>query len=152
MWICTKFGFFSVVQKAPDEFHVRARVRKDLANLKKAAHLSAKIHRSEPADYRYRMVLHVGAWRIAAATLIDSVDYPNFKSMVAKSPDQAEKLTTYSDFHHDMEQLQARTEEAKRRKPKPGEPFQVIEGVEDPAETHARRMRRMFPGIENATD
>jgi len=29
----TKHGFYSIVQKKPGEFHIRARVRKDLENL-----------------------------------------------------------------------------------------------------------------------
>jgi len=33
MWLMTKHGFYSIVQKNPGEFHIRARVRKDLENL-----------------------------------------------------------------------------------------------------------------------
>ena len=33
MWLMTKHGFYSIVQKQPGEFHIRARVRKDLENL-----------------------------------------------------------------------------------------------------------------------
>lgn len=126
MWICSKFGFFSVVQKAPDEYHVRARCRKDLTNLKKASGITAKIHRSEPADYRFRMVLHEGQWRIAGAALLASIDYANFKGIIAQTPHQADKLSAYSAFHHDMERWQNRSapkpvlmpetaEEARRR-------------------------------------
>jgi hypothetical protein len=33
MWLMTKHGFYSIVEKRPGEFHVRARVRQDLENL-----------------------------------------------------------------------------------------------------------------------
>lgn len=33
MWLMTKHGFYSIVQKKPDEYHVRARERQDLQNL-----------------------------------------------------------------------------------------------------------------------
>ena len=30
MWLCTKLGFYSIVRKEPDTFHIRARCREDL--------------------------------------------------------------------------------------------------------------------------
>jgi hypothetical protein len=33
MWLMTKHGFYSIVQKRPGEYHIRSRVRKDLENL-----------------------------------------------------------------------------------------------------------------------
>lgn len=33
VWLMTEFGFYSIVQKRPDEYHIRARERKDLENL-----------------------------------------------------------------------------------------------------------------------
>jgi hypothetical protein len=37
MWLCTQLGFFSIVRKEPDTFHIRARCREDLNQLAQAA-------------------------------------------------------------------------------------------------------------------
>ncbi len=37
MWLCTQLGFFSIVRKEPDMFHIRARCREDLDQLAQAA-------------------------------------------------------------------------------------------------------------------
>lgn len=116
MWICTKFGFFSVVQKLPGHYHVRARCRQDLVNLlarfredqglagRRAPRI--KIHRTEPADYRFRIVVTRHQWLSLAPAIFDSVTYHNFKDFIARSPEQYDKLAAYSAFHHDMERLQ----------------------------------------------
>ena len=62
MWLATKFGFDSIVQKqaasdgSPD-FHVRARIRTDLENILAATGLCREIHEWPDADYRYRVLL-----------------------------------------------------------------------------------------------
>jgi len=33
MWLMTKHGFYSIVEKKPGEYHVRSRERQDLKNL-----------------------------------------------------------------------------------------------------------------------
>jgi len=33
MWLMTKHGFYSIVEKLPGEFHIRSREREDLQNL-----------------------------------------------------------------------------------------------------------------------
>lgn len=113
MWLCTKLGFYSIVRKAPDEFHVRARCERDLVNLRKAVekrlHKPAarwKIHRSEPADYRFRIVISAVSLQGVMQTLAQELDYSNFKGIISATEDQREKLPIYSDFHHDMEQFQ----------------------------------------------
>ena len=113
MWICSRLGFFSVVRKADGLFHVRARREKDLANLAAALPKAERptIHTSDPhADYRFRIVTDAAGWAVLAGVLADSVDYPNFKGIIGATPDQADKLATYSDFHHAM----ARFQEASR--------------------------------------
>lgn len=114
MWLCTKLGFYSIVRKAPDEFHVRARCRGDLVNLRKAVaerlHKPAArwtIHRSEPADYRYRIIVSAVSFQGVMQTLAQELDYSNFKGVIAQTDHQREKLPIYSDFHHDMEDWQA---------------------------------------------
>ncbi|WP_043585355.1 hypothetical protein [Geminisphaera colitermitum] len=110
MWLCTKIGFFSIVQKLPGEYHVRARAKRDLENLCRlvATPASAKwqIHRSEPADYRWRLVVGEEAIGAIFAALSTSIDYSNFKSEIAATPGQRDKLGAYSAFHHDLEHWQ----------------------------------------------
>lgn len=108
MWICSSLGFFSVVEKLPGEFHIRARRKKDLENLKKAAKTVTKIHVTDDpgTDYHFRIVCNGAAWRKYSDVLATSVNYPNFKSRIRRDPDQWDKLRIYSDFHHQMEHFQ----------------------------------------------
>lgn len=112
MWLCTQHGFYSIVRKAVGEIHLRARCKKDLENLKRfltmrVAGASAwKIHRSEPADYRWRMVINSAELVALMAELAQDLDYSNFKGVIASKPDQREKLGIYTAFHHDLENWQ----------------------------------------------
>lgn len=114
MWICSKLGFFSVVRKPGDLFHIRARVRKDLENLVDAvgSHRNWKItihdsHETDPrADYAFRIVVPEKWWGAFGIILVESVDYANFKGIVGATPDQRERLPIYSRFHHEMERFQ----------------------------------------------
>lgn len=116
MWLCTKLGFFSIVAKTDTEVHIRARVKKDLENLK--LHCTVRvpgasswpIHRTAPADYRFRIVIAPMDLAGVMTTLAASLDYSNFKGVIASTPDQREKLGIYSEFHHDLEELQHITE------------------------------------------
>lgn len=92
MWLFTKQGFYSIVAKSTKEFHVRARARKDLENLNRLAGTNYAIHRSEDADYRWRMVMPGNAARALVAKLAADIDYANFKGVVAKTPGQADKM------------------------------------------------------------
>lgn len=102
MWLFTQFGFYSIVRKQ-DGIHVRARVRKDLENLKKAAHLDGDIldwRKPKPggskADYPYRIILtDNAALRRIMRVLADTLDYPNFKSQVEATPDQNQREAAY---------------------------------------------------------
>jgi len=57
MWLCTKYGFYSITRKRECEWHVRGRCEQDLVNLKKACQLEQPVLRTEPADYRWRIVI-----------------------------------------------------------------------------------------------
>ena len=58
MWLMTKHGFYSIVQKKPGEFHIRSRVRKDLENLVERVPLTGtKIHDTTGADYSFRVIV-----------------------------------------------------------------------------------------------
>ena len=55
MWLATQHGFYSIVQKDHDLYFIRARVRKDLENLKALAQLDREVLEWPEADYRYRV-------------------------------------------------------------------------------------------------
>ena len=94
MWLMTQHGFFSIVKK-DDAIHVRARVRGDLENLKRAARLRLPVHESPSADYRWRLLVDAAGLRAILATLADTLDYPNFKERIARRPDQRDKRGPY---------------------------------------------------------
>lgn len=112
MWLATKYGFFSVVQKqAPDDgepavYHVRARVRTDLENLLKATGLTQEIQEWPKADYRYRIIAGQQEVFEIMSHLAESLDYDNFKSMIAETKDQRHKLHAYHDVWSIMAYLQ----------------------------------------------
>lgn len=99
----TKHGFYSIVQKKPKEFHIRARVRKDLENLVERVPLpGAEIHASKGADYSFRIVTGKGDVLKVMQFLGDSLDYSNFKNTVARTPDQQPKHEAYATVWHTM--------------------------------------------------
>ncbi len=117
MWLCTTLGFYSIVRKNPRELHVRARSRQDLLNLR--AHCYGrvggpgevdawKIHKTEPADYRYRIVVDPKRLPEIMAALAETLDYANFKGVIASTEDQRDKLAVYSAFHQDLEHWQSK--------------------------------------------
>ena len=111
MWICSKFGFFSIVEKPPGEYYVRARCEKDLEILRRAAKLGRiKIQRTELADYGFRIVADRRQWREIAGALFASVDYASFKSTIASTPHQADKMSVYLDFNDKLEQWQRKAQ------------------------------------------
>lgn len=89
MWLITPIGFFSIVQKPGDKKNdtltVRSRVRGDLVALK-LHYLPGlgEIQESSDTDYRFRAVAPRGEVSAAMSRMIDSLDYSNFKSEVAK--------------------------------------------------------------------
>jgi hypothetical protein len=95
MWLCTRYGFYSIVQKSPGEFHVRARVRRDLENLQQAGDFLFTIIETPKADYRYRAVVGGNTVKVILQLLATTLDYSNFKSKIAQTPDQRPKLSAY---------------------------------------------------------
>jgi hypothetical protein len=92
MWLMTKHGFYSVVEKRPGEFHIRARERADLDNLVARVPLpGARVIDTPEADYHHRLVVDREAVRRIMAFLADTLDYANFKSQVDILPDQRNK-------------------------------------------------------------
>jgi hypothetical protein len=108
MWLFTKLGFFSLVKKAPGVWHLRARVKRDLSNIKALALPgSIEIVKSYAgSDYPWRILLDKRQ-KAALFTRLSSIDYDNFKGTIAQSPDQRAKLTAY----HEIWQIMRGTEE-----------------------------------------
>ncbi|MFA6545183.1 MAG: hypothetical protein WCS99_12265 [Limisphaerales bacterium] len=99
----TKHGFYSIVQKQPGEFHVRARVQQDLENLVARVPLpGAEIHSSKQTDYTFRIIMGKEDVRKVMQFLGDSLDYSNFKNTVARTPDQQAKHVAYASVWHTM--------------------------------------------------
>jgi hypothetical protein len=92
----TKHGFYSIVQKSPGEFHVRARVEDDLKNLLRRVPLpELKIHSSAVTDYSYRIIVNHEQMLFILRFLGESLDYSNFKDMIHDNPDQRGKSDVY---------------------------------------------------------
>ena len=89
MWIMTKVGFFSVVQKAEDveenALTIRARVRADLVALKREyLPEMGPITEDLQADYRFRTRAWKTDWVSAMGKIAQGVDYENFKDEVKR--------------------------------------------------------------------
>lgn len=84
MWLISKTGFYSVVAKPGDaELCIRARVRKDLVDLKKDYLPSmGKIIETKNADYRFRAYASAAAIAVAAGDMVREIDYSNFKDKI----------------------------------------------------------------------
>lgn len=86
MWVIATTGFYSIVRKPGDsQFCVRARVRKDLVDLKKK-YLPAmsKIIDTDNSDYRYRAYADRHDVGEALAAMATDIDYSNFKDEVKR--------------------------------------------------------------------
>jgi hypothetical protein len=92
MWLMTKHGFYSIVQKKPDEYHVRSRERRDLENLIKGVPLpDSRIVDTPDADYACRIVTDGATVLAILAFLGRTLNYSNFKGKIATIPDQRHK-------------------------------------------------------------
>lgn len=100
MWIASKSGFYSIVQTRDNQrlLMVRARAEKDLIKLKNnvVALKNHEIHFTIDADYRFRMIVTRDELHELMQFLTEEIDYPNFKDKIQVTPDQKDKLTSYS--------------------------------------------------------
>lgn len=94
MWIMTKIGFFSIVEKSKDQMCIRSRRRQDLSALKILFGTNAEIIRTPPenSDYRFRMFLSREFFMSQLPKLVSLIDYSNFKDAVKKVNPKREKL------------------------------------------------------------
>ncbi len=95
MWLLSKNGFYSIVQKPWDRksktLTVRSRVWKDLKSMKYIANREGiTFIEDDKADYRYRFQAPKTAVAQAVAQLVKEIDYDNFKNKVgSKDYDRA---------------------------------------------------------------
>lgn len=105
MWLFTRHGFYSLTRSTdePDKLQVRARVRRDLENLQTLTGLTSPILETPTADYHWRWIVTPTEAEVITRCLTHDITYSNFKSTVARQPDQATKLTGLHDIweiHH----------------------------------------------------
>jgi len=106
MWLCTQLGFFSIVRKEPDTYHIRARCREDLDQLAQAAGTGSPVASFTGSDYPWRILCRAADLPMFMSALNESINYGNFKSAIAASPTQRPKLSAYHDIHHRMVEWQ----------------------------------------------
>ena len=115
MWIFTTAGFLSIVRDTgrPGHVLVRARVREDLDAFCAATSAPAPTETPE-RDYRFRTSAPVAVLRDYLADQAEAIDYPNFKSAVARRQG-SERAHVYGDVWAVMASFQARVRSAARR-------------------------------------
>jgi hypothetical protein len=92
MWLMTKVGFYSIVQKQPGEYHVRSRERKDIENLMTQLPLDqVQIIESKSRDYAFRIIVKKEDVEAILKFLGETINYDNFKNKVDQTPDQKHK-------------------------------------------------------------
>ncbi len=92
MWLMTKHGFYSIVQKKREEYHIRTRERKDIENLVIRLPLgNVKIVESESSDYAFRIVVEKENVAAILKFFGETIDYDNFKDRIDRTPDQKHK-------------------------------------------------------------
>jgi len=93
----TKYGFYSIVQKDYDVYHVRSRELQDIKNLIQEIPLpDANIIETSDSDYAVRILVGRDDLQKILIFLGDNLDYSNFKNEVGLHSDQSRK--PYSDI------------------------------------------------------
>jgi len=83
MWIFTKAGFFSIVNKTGDDFlTVRSRNRADMNRLKKYFPDMPEISEGTGTDYPFRVTVDHDKWAEIMARMSLDIRYNNFKDMI----------------------------------------------------------------------
>jgi hypothetical protein len=92
MWLMTKHGFYSIVQKEPGKYHIRSREPQDLENLVDRVPLpQVEIYDTPSRDYAARLIVDQQILMLILEFLGNTVDYDNFKDCIANTADQAHK-------------------------------------------------------------
>jgi len=84
MWVFAKQGMYSVVQHRTNRelVLIRARVRKDLEDLRKLQPTLPQVIATPKADYPFRIVAYKQDWLCALFELGRRATYPNFKAAI----------------------------------------------------------------------
>jgi len=117
MWIFSKIGFYSAVQK-PDSpvITIRARVTQDLDRLREMYLPNLSPNASQPdTDYPVRAYATPEDWANAVAAMARDIDYSNFKSEVMRLQGSA-RMDAYHNVWEALLDLQE-TEESARPVP-----------------------------------
>ena len=105
MWLITPRGFYSAVAKHDDgeEFvTVRARSEHDIRNL--CDLIDAEPSRDDGTDYRWRIRCPKSEWANAVSAMAGEIDYPNFKTRIAREdPARARLLARLWDVLYDIQ-------------------------------------------------
>lgn len=92
MWMMTKIGFFSIVEKPKGMMCIRARCLKDMINLEKVFPGLPEVEHTPRADYPFRVLLDKQTFRHGFQWLADGITYNNFKNEVRKTNKHREEL------------------------------------------------------------
>lgn len=127
MWLFTLEGFYSITAKAPagpDEVCIRARVRKDLDNLRnKYLPTLGPTIAGTGTDYQYRAVAKRKDWAEALAKMGEDCNYSNFKGKIGmESHARSHEYMTVWSHLYDLEKKIAEGE--RREKLTAGEFFE----------------------------
>lgn len=116
MWICSTFGYFSIVKSDREDgvFLVRARSTKDLEILKRETGLSNEIVVLPDTDYTARLIVTTEELSSIFYKLERSIGYSNFKSEIYRTSEQADKMDSY----HGIWQIMYEYQEDRRRQAK----------------------------------
>ncbi len=112
MWLMTKFGFFSVVEKPKDKaaglVTIRSRVRDDLESLRAYLPQLTAVEANAGTDYAFRAQAAKPDFANALSKIALDIDYSNFKDEVAKTQGRG-RAKCYSDVWNSLYQLQGNT-------------------------------------------
>lgn len=96
MWMMTKIGFFSIVEKPKGKICIRARCREDLENLIEEVigrpFDPIDIQTTLRNDYPYRLFISRDEFMQVFDEFLKLVTYSNFKNEVGKTNPKREKL------------------------------------------------------------
>lgn len=92
MWLMTKYGFYSIVQKEPGTYHVRSREMRDIENLLRQVPLpDMQIVDTTGSDYSARISVGRDDLLNILNFIATNIDYDNFSDAIEKTPDQSHK-------------------------------------------------------------
>ena len=89
MWLMTKFGFFSIVEKYKDKENsmltIRGRILSDFDALRQFSPQMTEVISTTDADYPYRTRIPKKDFAIALFKIAMNIDYSNYKNEVLKT-------------------------------------------------------------------